>query len=144
MFFIIRLYSVSHWCLTLYHYWSCVLVFPSPHFVEWTSDLHTVPSQQYIHWKQSRPLTLCVLQGGGGASAAWINVQVRKDTTAAEMWRRRGLYTAGSGYFWSFCRTTNYTQVTAILGVTLSNFYPRVCVHTSWLSHQYVCVFVWQ
>lgn len=41
------------------------------------------------------------------------------------------------------CRGTNYTQVTAELGVTLSNFYPIVCVHTSWLSYQYVHVFVW-
>ncbi len=65
---------------------------------------------------------------------------VRKETNATEIWRCHGLYTAGKGYFWSLCRRTNYTQVTATLGVTLSNFYPIVCVHTSWLSYQYVCV----
>lgn len=65
---------------------------------------------------------------------------VRKETNATEIWRCLGPYTAGKRYFWSLCRRTNYTQVTAKLGVTLSNFYPIVCVHTSWLSYQYVCV----
>lgn len=37
-------------------------------------------------------------------------------------------------------RRPNYAHVTAMLGVTLSNFYPLVFVHTSWLSYQYVCI----
>ena len=104
-------------------------------------------SCRYIHWKQLSQLECsrcpCVLYRGGvchqNKCATWERKK-KTDTNATETWRCRGLYTAGNGYFWSLRWRTNYTQATAELHVTLSNFYPIVCVHTSRPSYQYVCV----
>lgn len=60
---------------------------------------------------------------------------------AGESWRCCGLYTAGEIYFWLLHRRTNYSLPTAKLGVTLSNFYPILCVHTP-RAKLSICVFI--
>lgn len=77
-----------------------------------------------------------------GVFAARLNAECekKKSTETRRCW---GLYTAGNGYFWLLLWGTNYTQVTTKIGVTLSNFYPIVCVHTSWVSWCFcTCVFL--
>lgn len=100
----------------------------------------TLPSHSFIvNASHSCSLAVVALFCGEGASATRLNMFCAKKKWI-QQGRCLGLYATGNGYFWSLCQRTNYTQVTAILGVTLSNFYPIVFVHTFWLSYQYVCI----
>lgn len=120
--------------------------FPFLYFVYIMTGLQTYHSRWYIPWKKEQTqlacsCSLCSEERGRllqNKCAMWEKKQMQ------QIWRCCGLYTAGNRYFWSLHWRTNYTQVTDKLGVTLSNFYPIVCVHTSWLSYQYVFVFAWQ
>lgn len=108
----------------------------------------TSHSQLYIHWKQWQQLQYSVsfisVFWREEASAPRINMECEKRNKYNRDLQVSWAIYSREWIFWSLCRRTNYTQVTAELGVTLSNFYPIVCVHTSWLSYQYVCAFVWQ
>lgn len=137
-----------HYVLALWHIFTCGLEEPgdrttnqSYHYL-FVAFLHMdfLLGVFCMSWMGDRPISsitlttikvfLLPLRRGGVCCPNKCRMWETKKN--ALIWRCCELYIhSRNRYFWS--------QHTSMLGVTLSNFYPIVWVHTSWLSYCCVC-----